>query len=70
MAISEQYLVDEAGKRTAVLVPVEELERIQAALEDLKEKTDRAEWDDLMGAQAASLAAVWDNPEDEVWNDL
>lgn len=36
----------------------------------LKEKTERAEWDDLMGAQAASLAAVWDNPEDEVWNDL
>jgi len=36
----------------------------------LKEKTERSEWDDLMGAQAASLAAVWDNPEDEVWNDL
>jgi len=36
----------------------------------LKEKTERAEWQDLMGAQAASLAAVWDNPEDEVWNDL
>ena len=36
----------------------------------LKAKTERAEWEDLMGAQAASLAAVWDNPEDEVWNDL
>jgi hypothetical protein len=36
----------------------------------LKEKTERAEWQDLMRAQAASLAAVWDNPEDEVWNDL
>lgn len=36
----------------------------------LKEKSERAEWGDLMGAQAASLAAVWDNPEDEVWNDL
>ncbi len=35
MATYEQYLVDEAGKRTAVLVPVEEWERIQAALEDL-----------------------------------
>jgi len=36
----------------------------------LKEKTERAEWEDLMGAQSASLATVWDNPEDEVWNDL
>lgn len=36
----------------------------------LKDKSERAEWEDLMGAQAASLAAVWDNAEDEVWNDL
>jgi len=36
----------------------------------LKEKSERAEWEDLMAAQAASLAAVWDNPDDEVWNDL
>jgi hypothetical protein len=36
----------------------------------LKEKGERAEWDDLMRAQTASLAAVWDNPDDEVWNDL
>lgn len=36
----------------------------------LKEKNERTEWEDLMGAQATSLAAVWDNDEDEVWNDL
>ncbi len=36
----------------------------------LKEKSERVEWEDLMGAQAGSLASVWDNPEDEVWNDL
>lgn len=36
----------------------------------LKEKSERAEWEDLMGAQAASLVAVWDNPDDEVWNEL
>jgi hypothetical protein len=36
----------------------------------LKEKNERAEWEDLMGAQAASLAVVWDHPEDKVWNDL
>ncbi len=36
----------------------------------LKEKQERAEWEDLMGAQATGLKAIWDNPEDEVWNDL
>jgi PHD/YefM family antitoxin component YafN of YafNO toxin-antitoxin module len=35
MATHEQYVIDEAGKRTAVLVPLQEWERIQAALEEL-----------------------------------
>jgi hypothetical protein len=35
MTAREQYVVDEAGKRTAVLVPLDEWERIQAALEEL-----------------------------------
>jgi hypothetical protein len=36
----------------------------------LKQKDDRAEWADLMDAQEVSLAAVWDNADDEVWNGL
>ena len=36
----------------------------------LKQKADRAEWDDLMRAQQMSLTAVWDNDDDEVWNGL
>jgi hypothetical protein len=35
----------------------------------LREGRDRAEWHDLMNAQAAGLAAVWDNPE-KVWDDV
>lgn len=35
----------------------------------LRERRDRAEWRDLMDAQAASLAPVWDNAEDKVWDD-
>jgi PHD/YefM family antitoxin component YafN of YafNO toxin-antitoxin module len=35
MATGERYVVDEAGRRTAVLVPLHEWERIQAALEEL-----------------------------------
>ena len=35
----------------------------------LRERGERAEWCDLMAAQAASLAPVWDNAEDKVWDD-
>jgi hypothetical protein len=36
----------------------------------LKERQERAEWQDLVQAQSSAMQAVWDNPEDEVWNDL
>ena len=36
----------------------------------LRERGDRADWRDLMNAQSASLAPVWDNAEDKVWDDL
>jgi hypothetical protein len=35
----------------------------------LRERQDRADWRDLMNAQATSLAQVWDNAEDKVWDD-
>ncbi len=35
----------------------------------LRERGDRAEWRDLMAAQSASLAPMWDNAEDKVWDD-
>ena len=34
----------------------------------LKSRNDRSQWNDLMQAQEKSLAQVWDNPDDEVWN--
>jgi hypothetical protein len=34
----------------------------------LRERGDRREWRDLMEAQAISLAPVWDNAEDKVWD--
>ena len=36
----------------------------------LRERSERAEWRDLMNAQAPALATVWDNAEDQVWNDV
>ena len=35
----------------------------------LRERQDRTDWRDLMNAQSASLAPVWDNDEDKVWDD-
>jgi len=35
----------------------------------LRERRDRAGWRDMMDAQSASLAPVWNTPEDEVWDD-
>jgi len=34
----------------------------------LRQRRDRADWRDLMNAQAGSLAPVWDSVEDEVWD--
>jgi len=36
----------------------------------LRERGERRDWRDLMSAQAASLAPVWDNAEDKVWDDV
>ena len=36
----------------------------------LRARQERGEWRDLMNAQSVTLAAVWDNEEDEVWNDV
>ena len=36
----------------------------------LRERHARGEWRDLISAQTTSLAAVWDNAEDDAWNDV
>jgi hypothetical protein len=36
----------------------------------LRERAERADWRDLSSAQSASLAPVWDNSEDQVWDDV
>jgi hypothetical protein len=35
----------------------------------LRERRERGDWRDLMEAQSASLAPVWDSAEDKVWDD-
>ena len=35
-----------------------------------RDRPERGEWRDLMDARSAALAAVWDNQEDEAWNNV
>jgi hypothetical protein len=39
-------------------------------IERLRERGDRTDWRDLMNAQSGSLAPIWDNAEDKVWDDV
>jgi hypothetical protein len=36
----------------------------------LRERGERDEWRDLMNAQASSLAPVWDNAQDNIWDNV
>jgi hypothetical protein len=36
----------------------------------LETRGEREGWRDLAGAQSAPLNALWDAPEDQVWDDL
>jgi hypothetical protein len=36
----------------------------------LRARQERGEWRDLVKGQSLALAAVWDNEEDEAWNDV
>jgi hypothetical protein len=36
----------------------------------LRARQERKEWRDMMNAQSVALTAVWDNEEDEAWNNV
>lgn len=36
----------------------------------LRERQERGEWRDLMNAQTGGLKALWDNAEDQAWNNV
>ena len=36
----------------------------------LRSRQERGELQDLIAAQSSALASVWDNPEDEAWNNV
>jgi hypothetical protein len=38
-------------------------------IEFLRARRGHEAYDDLAAAQTSSMAGVWDNPDDEAWND-
>jgi hypothetical protein len=46
----------------------ERVEENRMTVDDVADEQDRVDWYDLINAQAGSLAPVWDNAEDEVWD--
>ena len=38
--------------------------------EPIPESEELAQWHDLQNAQIISMMHVWDNPEDDCWNDV
>jgi len=38
--------------------------------EEVSDGQELLEWRDLQNAQMSVMAHVWDNPEDDCWNDL
>lgn len=51
-------------------LPDEDIREVLDFIGYLRQKEDRAHWADLMQAQQSALHSIWDNDEDEVWNDL
>ena len=62
-------LVERAYEEFKAL-PEEQARAVLDFIGYLRMKDERAEIHDLMLAQQETLKHIWDNAEDEVWNDL
>lgn len=51
-------------------LPDEQAREVLDFIGFLKEKQERSGIVDLMNAQESALKHIWDNPEDEVWNEF
>ena len=51
-------------------LPAEKAQEVLHFILFLKTRSENQQWRDLIEAQQQSLSSVWDNAEDEVWNDV
>ncbi len=50
------------------VLPEKQVKEVLDFIGYLKSRHEQNQWSDLMQAQEKSLANVWDNADDEVWN--
>ena len=50
------------------VLPERQVKEVLDFIGYLKSRHEQNQWNDLMQAQEKSLANVWDNTDDEVWN--
>ncbi len=67
MNLHPQYIVDEKGNKTSVLLPIDEFENIKINLENLESIETK---NDLQELQISSMKNTWDNDLDRQWDEL
>ena len=51
-------------------LPENKIQEVLDFLLFIKNRNEHYQWQDLLAAQEKSLYPVWDNTDDEIWNDL
>jgi len=75
-SISEQYIVDEKGNPTAVILPIKDYKRILASLEEVEDHKETkilsqsAEFKKLVKKGLKDLKSGRIKPWKEIWNEL
>ena len=67
MDLHPQYIIDENGNKTSVVLPIEEFEDIQNMFKVSQRKITNI---DLSNLQINSMISTWDNEKDEGWDEL
>ncbi len=57
-------------KQEIKTLPVDKAQKVLDFILFLKSRAENNQWQNLMMAQQHSLSTIWDNAEDEVWNEL
>jgi hypothetical protein len=67
MDLHPQYIIDDNGNKTSVVLPIDEFESIQTILENAQLNEADVEFKNL---QISSMSKTWDNKQDEAWDEL
>jgi PHD/YefM family antitoxin component YafN of YafNO toxin-antitoxin module len=74
--VNEQYIVDEKGKPTAVILPIKEYKKMLSALEEVEKHRETrilaqsAEFKKLVKRGLEEIKAGRTKPLKEIWDDL